>query len=70
MLIDGSEFGDEGVDVSDADEHSDVAIRLALCSFDLIEIAGSVVVDGRPEKVSQVADIFSSGNLRRMGAQI
>ncbi len=55
-------FGDGGGDVGNGDENAD-AVRLGcrrgvLRVFDLIEIAGGVVVDGRPEEGTKV---FESG---------
>ena len=59
MLIDWSLFGDECIYVGDANQNLYVSVGQALDDFDLIEIAGGVIVDRRPEQASEVADVFS-----------
>jgi hypothetical protein len=49
VLIDWGLLGDERIDIGDADHNFHVAIGGAFGDFDLVEIARSVVVDGRPE---------------------
>ena len=70
VLIDGSLFRDERVDIGNADENFHAAIWLSFGNFDLIEIARSVIVNRRPEEVSQIAHIFSRGDLGRVSAQV
>ena len=45
MLIDGALLGDVGIQLSNADEALHVAAWLAFGNFDLVEVAGGVVID-------------------------
>ena len=60
MLIDRGLLRNESIHVRDADHNFDVAIRKALGDLDLIEVARGIVVDGRPQQISQVADVASA----------
>jgi len=55
VLIDGAVARDIGVDVGNADQDLDVAVRELFGDFDLVEVAGGVVVDGGPQQVAEVA---------------
>jgi len=45
MLIDGSLFRDEGIDVGDPNHDLHIAIRSGLSDLDLVQVAGGVVID-------------------------
>ena len=57
MLIDGTGFRDVIVNVSNADQHLDIAVGQLLGDFDLVEVPGGVVVDGGPEQGAEIADV-------------
>jgi hypothetical protein len=68
VTVDGRVFGDERVDVRDADEQAEAA-RLALGVLHLVEVARLAVVDGRPEQPAQVAHALD-GRHRRGPARV
>ena len=70
MQVDGSLLGDECIHVRDADHDLHVAVRATVGDFDLVKVTRSVVVDRRPEQVSQIANVASRHNLRRLRFQI
>jgi hypothetical protein len=55
MPVDRRILGYVAIHVGDADADADIAVRQALGDFDLVQIARSVVVDGRPEQAAQIA---------------
>ena len=63
VLVDRAVLRHEGVDVGDADQNANVAVRQALAHLDLIEIARLAVVDRRPEERTQIALAVDEGGL-------
>ena len=61
VLVDGRGFGDESVDVGDADHDFDAAIGKALGDFDLVEVLRSVVVNRRPQQIAEIAHAVCCG---------
>ena len=49
MPINGALLRNEGVYVGNADENFDIAVRQSFRNFDLIQIAGSIIVNRRPQ---------------------
>jgi hypothetical protein len=53
------------VHIGDADQDAEIAIGEPLDEFDLVEVAGFGVIDGRPEQGSQILDAGSGFARRR-----
>jgi hypothetical protein len=70
MLIDRGLLGDEGVYVGNADKNFYIAVRQLLRNLDLIQIAGRVIVDGRPQLTAQIAHRGSGGDCGRIRPQL
>ena len=60
---------DECIYVGDADHDLHVAVGEAFGNFDLIQVAGSVIIDGRPEQIPKVTDLACGTDLRGMSFQ-
>jgi hypothetical protein len=54
-------LGDGGSDIGDADQDTRSAVGGGLGVFDLVEVAGGVVVDRRPEKLGKVFQVCGRG---------
>ena len=57
MAVDRRVLPHQGVHVRDRHEDSDPPARERLGDRELVEVAGVVVVDGRPEPIAQVAHV-------------
>ena len=62
VAIDGRALGDGGIDVGHADAHANAAVG-AFGPLDLVEVAGIVVVDGRPGQGSEIGVVAGDGRV-------
>ncbi len=57
MQVDWRAFRHKRIHIGDADQHPGRAVRQFFCVFNLVEIAGGVIVNGRPQKFTQILDV-------------
>ena len=67
--VDGGALWDEGIHVRDTHQNFCLPVWQALGEFNLVEIARSIVVDGGPEQIAQIANSRAGRDLRRVRSQ-
>src|SRR5207244_959218 len=70
VLVNGCITRNKGIHIRNSNEHLDIAIRQALGHLDLVKVLGSVVVNGRPKEIAQIANLSARRYLWRMGPQL
>jgi hypothetical protein len=55
VIVNRRAFAHQGIDIGDSDQHSGCPVGQLLGDFDLIEVPRRVIVDRRPQQVSQIA---------------